>query len=85
MEMSANYDIPTKDSYNQWGKEFFFEFSQEIEKQTGVKLTASAPRRSGNYIQSALSTADGPGFAFLNLVKNGQQRDNVYGACANLF
>ncbi|MFS4461139.1 hypothetical protein [Bdellovibrio sp. HCB2-146] len=85
MEMNATYDIPTKDSYNQWGKEFFFEFGQEIEKQTGVKLTASAPRRSGNYVQSALSTADGPGFAFLNLVKNGQQRDHVAGLCANLF
>jgi hypothetical protein len=78
----------SKVSYDQWGREFFGAWDKEFLKQTGIRLTPvnDKIRRSGNYVQNPYSTADAAGQAFIELVKTGQQRDELIGRrCSNLF
>lgn len=86
LDTTTNYY--SKKSYDQWGREFYMEFDRELKRQTGLNLTATDPkvRRSGNYFQKAYVLDDGPGKVFLELVKNGEQRDELIGRrCAKLF
>jgi hypothetical protein len=78
----------SKLSYDQWGREFFAAWNKEFQKQTGIRLTAVNPKiqRSGNYVQNPYSTADAAGQEFIELVKSGQQRNELIGRrCSNLF
>lgn len=87
--LDAKTNYFSKKSYDQWGREFFTEFEKEFTKQTGVKLTPyndTGVRRNGNYFQNPYKTTDQAGLELLELVKTGEQRNELIGRrCSNLF
>lgn len=86
LDTETNYY--SKKSYDQWGRDFFAEWNREFLKQTGVKLNSVNEKiiRNGKYVQNPYATADVQGLEFIELVKTGQQRNELIGRrCSNLF
>lgn len=84
MDVTPNSTRPN--SYDQWGRDFFAEFQKEFRRQTGVTLTVSpTPGRSGMYFSEDVSVTDEAGKKFLELVRQGRQRQHLMGRCENIF
>ncbi len=80
-------DLESKESYNQWGRDFYSEFSSEFSNQTGVSLTSpSTHLRAGMYFQKRFDLNDKNGLEFMELVKAGKQRAHLnYGKCSHVL